>query len=323
MRNAGQFFWGSLLGVLIVDVGSLINPMNIFIYCPTKSKDALVLTDALKAHRLRRFDGMDFWNKSGRMVLVEGDIVICWGTTLPDLGGVRILNSAPGPRNFYERWKKLRQSGVPTVSCHDVDDVPNLSSFLSQGWFLKKNRSGKPICLIGKETFQNEFRIHSFSGRSIRAGEKKVIDGFTLSSEADWKPGLGLAHPWKKTPKYGWETVYTGFVSTALMRNLAHKAIKALGLTFGVVDMGLGMDGKLKVIDVKLAPDIEGDTLKSYLRAIARWIEKDETGDPIEEAPVPVNLKNEAAPFNFKVVLDAGGIFWNNNNIIRVWNDNE
>jgi glutathione synthase/RimK-type ligase-like ATP-grasp enzyme len=49
--------------------------------------------------------------------------------------------------------------------------------------------------------------------------------------------------------------------------------VKALGLTFGAVDLGLTPTGKFKILEVNRAPGIEGSTIEAYVKAINKWIE--------------------------------------------------
>src|SRR5688572_14103869 len=87
-----------------------------YVYCPRRSNGAFELVKALGAHRLRKFDGIDFWDKQKRYELKEGDIVICWGASVPEIEGVRVLNSLDQPFTAFKEWEKLMNFGVPTVS---------------------------------------------------------------------------------------------------------------------------------------------------------------------------------------------------------------
>ena len=109
-----------------------------------------------------------------------------------------------------------------------------------------------------KETIVKEFRIHSFRGKSIRAGEKKPRAGATV-------------HPWIRSYDGGWSIDYTGFKSKQRHRELAAKAVAALGLDFGAVDIGERADKSLIVLEVNRAPGLEGGTIDHYREAILGW----------------------------------------------------
>ena len=69
---------------------------------------------------------------------------------------------------------------------------------------------------------------------------------------------------------------------------LAHKATRALGLTFAVVDIGMSVmpDASiaLKVIDVNPFPHVEGSTLELYVKNIQKWaIGPEEVLKPVTE----------------------------------------
>lgn len=256
--------------------------MKIYIYCPRKSQGALELVQTLGAKRLRRFDGMDFWDKQKRFELAEGDIVVCWGAHLPELDGVKVLNALDRVVNKSDELTKLVQAGIPTVRAYKsvprgVDRslvFPRIAEHTGGQDLL--HTPAYPDYYILKEDFVREYRIHSFNGKSIRAGQKEVRPGFTLVQKAeDWKPNANLAHPWVRSYDGGWRINYDGFKSTAKMRGLAHNAVKALGLTFGAVDIGETANGILKVLEVNRAPGLEGNTVQSYARAITKWIAPD------------------------------------------------
>lgn len=113
-----------------------------------------------------------------------------------------------------------------------------------------------PDFWVKKEIIVEEYRLHSFAGKSIRAGVKKA------------RPD---AHPWIRSLDAGWVIHYADFKSSAPMRALAASAITALGLDFGAVDLAKRADGSLFVLEVNRAPGIEGGTVDAYVEAIRRW----------------------------------------------------
>lgn len=250
--------------------------MSTYVFCPRKSEGAFELVKALGAVRLRRFDGMDFWDKNRRFKLSPEDAIICWGANCPDLDGVRVLNGSSGLVNKYEEIMTLSRAGVPTIGIFPKNPG-------RPGWYARtENHIGGSDLLSGlvqgdywvqRDTFVNEYRIHSFAGRSLRAGRKVIREGFRPMPESQaWRPDAHMAHPWIKSFDGGWRIRYDGFQSTAAMRSVAHMAVKALGLTFGAVDIGEKEDGTFRVFEVNRAPGIEGNTIASYAEAIGLWL---------------------------------------------------
>lgn len=121
-----------------------------------------------------------------------------------------------------------------------------------------------------RENIIEEYRIHSFLGKSIRAGKKVPRVGFTAP------------HEWIRSYEGGWMIQYDGFESKKAMRDLAARAVEALGLQFGAVDIALvrNTDGttKLIVLEVNRAPGLEGNTTTTYATAIRRWMDGAEGG---------------------------------------------
>lgn len=116
-----------------------------------------------------------------------------------------------------------------------------------------------PQYWVKKEAFTAEYRVHSFLGKSLRAGRKVTRDGF-----------IG-AHAWVRSWDGGWKISYDGVSSKQRHRDIAHAAVSALGLDFGAVDIGEKADGSLMVLEVNRAPGIELGTLANYAQAIQAW----------------------------------------------------
>ncbi len=121
------------------------------------------------------------------------------------------------------------------------------------------NPIANPDYFVKRETFVTEYRVHSFLGHSLRAGKKIAREGVQQ-------------HPWIRTWDGGWKLHYDGVTVKQKHRDIAHAAVKALGLDFGAVDIGERADGTLVVLEVNRAPGLEGGTIEAYSRAIGRVV---------------------------------------------------
>jgi hypothetical protein len=264
------------------------------VYCPRKSTGALELVKALGAKRLRNFDGRTFWDKKNksRVKINQDDVIICWGASVPEFEGVRVLNALSNPIDKLKEIEKLSENGVSTVGISMKNDsnpdygikfLPR-SKYHTGGADLLGIEAKRVDYWVLKQEFVKEYRVHSFGQKSIRAGVKVPRDGFTpVPDGQNWVPNKNLVHPWIRSFDGGWRIKYDGFQTKDLsngrsLRNLAHQAVKVLGLTFGAVDIGQTSDGTLVVLEVNTAPGVEGGTLEAYKKAIKKWINPEAEG---------------------------------------------
>ena len=304
----------------------------IYVYCRRASNGAAALAKELGAQRIRQFDGMNLIRKGKKLSLSDGDVVICWGDQLPEDVAkgkqVRFLNNIKpemlkAASDKYAAAQLLLNAGVPTIDIYPRDyfgpvNTASIKQLKSEGYLPRaKDHVGgfdlldpntKPDYWVKKDEFVAEFRIHSFGGKGIRAGKKMLREGYSL----DGANGTKKAHPWVRSYDGGWYCCYDGFKSVAAQRTIAHKAVEALGLTFGAVDIAQRKDGKYVVLEVNRAPGIEGNSIRTYTEVIKRWIDGDtgvraEDGEPkgavvdvpkksVPPAPTKTTAKYVAAP---------------------------
>ena len=122
------------------------------------------------------------------------------------------------------------------------------------------NPPRRPDYYVKRLNLVTEYRVHSFLGKSIRTGIKIHREGFENP------------HRWIRSWDAGWRISYAGVEKRGL-RNLAHRAVEALGLQFGAVDIGENQDGSLVVLEVNRAPGLEGGTITAYANAIRNWMQ--------------------------------------------------
>jgi len=222
----------------------------IYVYRRPQSDSANTLSEALEACRIRSLGGRDF---------TRNDRIVCWGEHIDGGIAAKILNGKAPLRSKFTDVKLLKDAGVPTI---DARTSPG-----TRGEWLARtsdhergsdllNPNTRADYYVRKEKIVKEFRVHSFNGLSIRAGEK-------IKSRPD-------AHPWIRSWDSGWDVRYNGV--TPAHRTIAKNACKALKLDFGAVDIGQKDDGELIVLEVNRAPAMdEGNTAKIYAQYILEW----------------------------------------------------
>jgi len=266
----------------------------IYIYRADKSEGAKLIVEALNGiepgSAVRARTPLEIGRR-------ETSRVVCWGAADPRGANQpgKVLNGIP-LRDKLEDAQVLRTAGVPTIevalqrprgvqpeaintTIHNVEEANRLIAGLQDliaafnrpavDWIPRalahvdgddlQNPPAQPGFWVRKEPIRREYRVHSFLGRSIRAGVKVP------------RPGM-QAHPWIRAYSAGWQLDYCGVEQR--FRDLAHQAVSALGLQFGAVDIGERPDGSLFVLEVNRAPGAGLGVIDAYARAITRWAEE-------------------------------------------------
>lgn len=155
--------------------------------------------------------------------------------------------------------------GVRIVNRHDEDMESNLTHAPLYTRYINKT------C---------EFRVHVFKGQVIDYIEKKKVSSDRRGDNFNkYICSIDL----------GWVFSRTNVRDIPEVRTLAIRAVAALGLDFGAVDI-VYADGQAYVLEVNTAPGILGTTLVNYANAFLRYTGKPDlsssiTGsilDPIE-----------------------------------------
>jgi hypothetical protein len=201
--------------------------------------------------------------------LAEDFVEIEWAGRNPvTLRGIQELVTAFG------NLSTVLNRPLPTASPRDTGEwVGRMFSHVGGDDLLAPPAT--PDYYSRKLTFTQEYRVHSFDGRSIRAGRKVLRDGYSTTPGA---AGTLRASSWIRSLDGGWRINYDGFESTRVMRELAASAVNALGLNFGAVDLGQLADGTFVVLEVNRAPGLEGGSVESYGAAVNRFITEHPAG---------------------------------------------
>jgi len=229
----------------------------IYVYCGRDSEGARDLAAYLVAERV---------GKRARALEDLGappGLIVNWGTTRTQWPpGFQVLN----PRilaNKYRELQRFEQARIPTLP---------FSQDYREGWLarLGVHEDGNDLgigAMRGDFYTQlldivEEYRVHSFQGRSIGLLRKVPRADFPAP------------HPVFRCYRHGWTLAYRNTDGwrdrlPAGLRETAHRAVAAVGYDFGAVDIGRLRDGGIVVLEVNSAPGIDGDEVPAYGDALA------------------------------------------------------
>lgn len=189
--------------------------------------------------------------------ITPGDLIVNWGDAIPlQVEGAIVLNN----HKKISKRTQLLNLAIGGILVPEVYDGPG------EGRIGRSNNHQGGTDLLGnygcdyytqKLNITREFRVHVFRELSIRAGVKV--------------PRTTTPHPWIRSYEGGWKLDYGAeqhkFVKKSV-RDIAKRAVTALGLDFGAVDVG--MVGNVPVVlEVNLAPGLdEGPSVDAYVRHI-------------------------------------------------------
>lgn len=196
--------------------------------------------------------------RAARPVYVPGHVSINGGPLNAEQAGERLRQL----QQFIadERNRRVAWEAQPAVPAEIW--LPRRNNHVGGNDLLTDNLPN-PQYYSRKEDIIEEYRLHMFKGKSIRAGQKV---------QRQTRPdGRTPAHPWIRSFDAGWVIQYDNFESTKPMRTIAAAALEALGLDFGAVDVAKRRDNSLIVLEVNRAPGVEGGTVETYARHIIAW----------------------------------------------------
>lgn len=212
------------------------------------------------------------------------ELVLNWGCSKPKpTARCRFLNK---PENVHLAVNKLRaftklkeaEVAVPEFTT----DASVASGWLADGRKvigrkLLESHSGNGITIFKEgDTIpagfplyvryfrkKHEFRVHVFAGQVIDYVEKKAREGSTNSA---------TFNKYIRSYNHGWVFCRDGVALPEKVQAEAIKAVAALGLDFGAVDIGMSERGKVAVFEVNCAPALEGTTVEKYKAALASYV---------------------------------------------------
>lgn len=246
--------------------------MTILIRTSGPSNGAVALRDTLRERDLTV-------KVSRRTSFRRARYLINWGTTellsVPD--GAKLLNYSAAiniARDKLATFNALKEQGFenipdfwtspPDATERGKDIVLERHSLTGQsgsGIVVKRHSETLDPCplYVRYVRKRREFRVHVFQGQAIAVQEKK------RESEAEQTADQKLI----RNRDNGWVFCVLDVQEPDGLRSIAVDAVAKIGLDFGAVDMILGKDEKLYVLEVNTKPGLESPTvLGAYAQAI-------------------------------------------------------
>jgi glutathione synthase/RimK-type ligase-like ATP-grasp enzyme len=237
-------------------------------------------------HLAEMFDTYCIYPEGSKFKPRRGDVIVNWGrTNLPNMAPALTVNAPENVRiavNKIDTFRLLTHNDVPTVEwttdpmeagtwlMKDGEIVFARHSVTGRGGkgievFNHADRMGDKFIHARRAPLytryakrKHEYRVHVFRDRVIDAQQKKRRAGI------DRTPESAIIRSYDN----GWVFCRGGVTVPDCVKDAAIKAVAALGLDFGGVDVGYNEHyDRAYVFEVNSAPGIEGTTLQSYANA--------------------------------------------------------
>lgn len=246
-------------------------PRKVVIVCGRPSSGASLLRDEIRAL------GVPATKVPSR--ITDKDVLINWGCSMNQSFTAGFTNSPANVMRASDKslsFVNLRAGGVPTplftglkaeVSrwiCRRVLCRSLLRASCGRGIQILERVSDLPDCSLYVEYMPKdaEFRIHVMAGQVIARQKKVRKIGTTPAMEIrSHDNGWIFARNFTDPPE----------MQSGYLNDLAVRAVAALGLDFGAVDIIWSRRRNAAfVLEVNTAPGLEGQTAKDYAAAIVR-----------------------------------------------------
>jgi hypothetical protein len=244
-------------------------PTRFRIYPYGASKSAFDLANALGGLVIKR--------EGSHYVPRRSDVIINWGSATVPYNSDKRLNNPDAVHTAISKlrtYASLVRSGVPTLEF--TRDLATAQAWATAGRVVGRDvdrgSGGAGITVyergarIGQHAFytkyirkQREFRFHVYKGRVIRILEKLKKEGHVNRDK------------YIRSHLRGWVFASNHFAerpAPVQLGDMAVRAVAALGLDFGGVDIGFHDTTGGVVYEVNTAPGLEGTTIPSYANAI-------------------------------------------------------
>lgn len=229
--------------------------------------------------------GLKIRLQNGNYSFKPNHLVVNWGHgSCPYWGG----NVAPNSRllnhwsavatavNKLTAFEKFKEANVPTPEWTSSKEKAQewiaagrvvicrtkLSSMEGRGIVVAKTSAELVNAPLYTRLFpkDKEYRVHVFKGEVIDYVQKKL----RADAPADRSKYI-------RNTANGWIFARSGVALGAATADTARKAVAALSLDFGAVDLAVSEGGKVVVFEVNTAPGIEATTVTKYKDAIKNY----------------------------------------------------
>lgn len=209
------------------------------------------------------------WGSSDRRTIRE---------TLPILNDPSKIHNASNKKNCLSI---LKEAGLGAFIVPFTTNKEEAQMWISQGFSvygrsILHGTQGEGIIIFNSENpgitdlplytkgvmVKREVRTHVFKGEVIDFSQKKRV-GKAKREEL----GIELVREIRNT-KNGWVFARDGVTIDDKTKEVSVKAIEALGLDFGAIDIIISDGDVPKILEVNTAPGMEGMTVVSYANAI-------------------------------------------------------
>ena len=205
------------------------------------------------------------------------DYIINWGMSTVPSWYVRMANEIYAVRRACDKrlsLDKFYTSSVPTVEWTESKETAKEWATSSNVYCrtVVNGRSGQGIVVASTPEevvdaplytkgvdVAAEYRVHIWNGQLLDFQQKKKRNGVDASSTI-------------RNHDNGWVFCRGGVSIPENVKEAAVKAVAALDLTFGAVDVITDAEGKDYALEVNTAPGLTGTTLNKYVERIANEI---------------------------------------------------
>lgn len=231
------------------------------------STSSKLLAEKLECKRIKTINSKYKWK--------DGDVIINWGNSGHMEGHVLNLPICVEiASNKVYSFKEFKRAGVNCVEW-SLDYVPE---WHQEGFYCRtklNGQSGDGCYFIGPDDeipegtclytryfkHKEEYRVHIFRREVIDVQQKRKRSGH---QDVDYKI---------RSHKNGWVYCRQNVRAPIEVLTEAFKAVEAIGLDFGAVDVGWNIEKKeAKVFEVNTAPGITGTTLEKYVEAFKDYM---------------------------------------------------
>jgi glutathione synthase/RimK-type ligase-like ATP-grasp enzyme len=219
----------------------------------------------------------------------ETDILVNWGQTgetydykptwINDPRAVRVATSKVGT------YDVLRENEVPT--CMYTTAAETAYRWIEQGAkvlhrALDRGSQGRGITRVENSwdtTYVGGFYVQQFGDDDNVEYRVHVMDGEVIDTAQKRRRSRNNGYEGRfdstiRSANNGWVFCREGVECAAGVNEAAIKAVEALGLDFGAVDIATNTAGGICVYEVNTAPGLEGTTLERYVDGLSLAIER-------------------------------------------------